>query len=219
MSPLFRRRSLHNAASPRRTAVAGALLAIALAAGAAVFTPRETPATPASVAMAADVFAADAVVEMPDWLKNDMTRLVAAGDRWITDNGAYRSVNEPADAYGLEWQWGLGNQSVTGRLFGLASGREIGTYWQFRIYWHAGRREAVALQWGVDGTVGEGTSRQTGNGDEIEMIQTFTGPDGSSSRTRHLATTTETVHDTRSFDFADGQWKPRRNYVWHRRPR
>lgn len=154
----------------------------------------------------------------PEWLLGEMRRLVTDGEAWIADNVAYVSSDEPWEEYGLEWRWEADSTSITGRLFGLVGGEDRATFWELRLSWD--ERRQVARIWQKHARrelVGDGTLRPTGNGTETEGIQTFTGPDGASSRVRHLATTTEDTHDTRSFDWVDGEWQPRRHYVWKKR--
>lgn len=175
-----------------------------------------TAALMAAALLAAPVAPAEAQQSVPGWLQQEMSELTAGSGRWITDNSQYRSDAEPFDQYGLEWKWGIGRQSITGRLFGLRAGREVATFWEFRLYWHPGRGEALLVQWGGDGRLGEGPMRPTGNGVETEAVQVFHAPDGSSSRTRHLTVTESGEHRTRSFSEADGKWVPDRTYTWKR---
>jgi hypothetical protein len=154
---------------------------------------------------------------IPGWLVAHMTAMTAAGGTWITDNARYRSDDEPAEAYGITWQWGPGRQSMVGRLFGRAGGRDLGTYWEFRVYWHPSRRVAVIAQYGAGGAIGEGPMREVGP-NATESDQTFWGPDGAESRVRHELTLDGDEHTTRSYDWKDGRWEPRRTYVWRRTP-
>jgi hypothetical protein len=154
--------------------------------------------------------------DVPAWLATEWSRLTAGNGVWTTDNSQWRSANEPWDQYATEWKWGIGRKSLTGRLYGIRDGREGATFWQFRIYWQPEKREAIMLQFGGDGTVGEGTTRSIGP-DATESIQTFTAPDGSTTQLRHVSTLSDTVHDTQSFDRVDGEWQARRRYIWHHR--
>jgi hypothetical protein len=40
------------------------------------------------------------------------------------------------DAYGITWEWGLNKKSPVDRLYGLRDGKEVGTFWEFREFWH-----------------------------------------------------------------------------------
>lgn len=156
---------------------------------------------------------------IPSWLRNHMSFLARDGGRWITDNSGYRAEGEPFDGYGIEWRWGLGELSLTGRLFGLQDGEEQGTFWEFRTVWHPGLGQAMAYQFGASGVVGEGIIEHTGAG-QTRMTQTFHGIDGSSFTVGHESEDApDGTHITKSFDIQpDGSWKPRRTYVWRRAP-
>ncbi len=151
---------------------------------------------------------------MPAWAKAEMQRMVGT---WLADNSAYQSTDEPIDAYGMEWQWGIGEQSLTGRLYGLRDGAEIGTFWEFRQFWHPGENQLLLYQFGANGTVGWGPLRQTAE-KENEMIQTFVGPDGHSSQVGHRTVfTSADEHVGSSFTVdADGTWTENRSYTWRR---
>jgi len=154
---------------------------------------------------------------MPAWLRHDMEQLVAGTGRWITDNSAYKSEGEPWDQYGIEWKWGFAKRSITGRLFGLKDGKNIGTFWDFHMVWHPGRNEAILFQWGSDGTMGEGPMKPDGKGGTA-MEQTFHAPDGGRTRVGHQSRFEGNRHITESFDIKEGAWVPRRTYVWVLQP-
>lgn len=161
---------------------------------------------------APDVAVSGATADPPAWLLTEMNHLVSHGGRWITDNSPWISDDEPWQQYGMEWRQGTEAGVITGRLFGLANGTEQ-TFWEFRMYWEEERQQAVIWQRGGDGTIGTGPLRPSGNG-EMEAIQVFTAPDGTTSTIRHLSTTTDETHATRSFQRVEGEWQPRRQYVW-----
>ena len=150
---------------------------------------------------------------MPDWARAHLQGMVRGSGRWIASNAEYMSADEPADAYGMEWQWTLGQQGLRGRLFGLRNGQEIGTYWEFRTYWHPGERRLVADQYGGNGTYGTGTITHRGD-DEFEVDQTFYQPDGSTFRALHRTLHEPTRHVGSSFNWIEGEWQPRRSYTW-----
>jgi hypothetical protein len=149
----------------------------------------------------------------PEWVPAYMADAIGT---WVTDNRAYRSEQEPADAYGIEWSWGLGRRSLVGRLYGLQNGREIGTFWEFREYWHPADGQLVTSQFGADGTVGIGPHTRLANG-SMEMVQRFSSPDGREWRTAHRSERRGDELTTRSFDVGpDGTWTDRRVYTWRR---
>ena len=151
---------------------------------------------------------------LPKWLRDHMDFMTRDGGRWIADNSKYRSEQEPIDAYGTEWSWGIGRASMTGRLFGLKEGREVATFWEFRLMWHPGKKRAFLYQFGGDGRLGEGSMTSIEGGTEHE--QTFYMTDGSTLRARHRSLENGDENRTESFEWQDGEWAPRRSYVWRR---
>ncbi len=160
-----------------------------------------------------------APTEPPDWFRAQLEFLTRDGGRWTTDNTSYRSDDEPFDAYGTHWTWGIGQQGLRGELYGLRDGKKVATFWEFRTYWDPETKKARLLQRGGDGTVAHGTAEPLGeNGERSE--ETFTRPDGTSYRVGHESTREpDGTHTTQSFDIdADGKWTKRRLYRWKRQP-
>lgn len=151
----------------------------------------------------------------PAWFQEHMALMTAGGGRWLADNGTYRSDGEPFDAYGMEWDWGLGKKSLKGRLFGLSEGVEQDTFWEFRLYWDPAAAEAVALQFGADGTVGRGVLEDRGEG-ATASEQTFVSPAGVAREVRHETRTTRERQVTESFERQGDGWRADRSYVWKR---
>jgi hypothetical protein len=149
----------------------------------------------------------------PDWVREDMARMIG---RWVADNSAYQNAEEPFDAYGIEWTWGLGEKHVRGRLFGLIEGEEAGTFWEFVHFWHPGEQRVMVYQFGGDGTVGLGALERLGEG-RSELLQTFYRPDGAHWRGGHREEAREGERHSQSYDVSDdGIWTARRSYVWLR---
>jgi hypothetical protein len=136
---------------------------------------------------------------------------------WIASNQQYKSDLDPMDAYGITWEWGLNKKSLVGRLYGLRDGKEVGTFWEFREFWHPGEHRVIATQFGRDGTYGVGP-HDIGSDGTSEMLQTFFAPEeGAIRKIGHRAHLKGDVHTTSSFDVNDqDDWKPRRSYVWRR---
>lgn len=188
------------------------LAALALGGSTGTLVAQEPGGTGAASASAKDPAPAE-------WFVEHNAFLTQQGGRWITDNLAYKSDNEPYDEYGLEWRPGLGGKSITGRLFGLQDGKDIGTFWEFRIVWHPGEGQAYVHQFGGDGTYGVGTMERMAEG-KIRIVQDVFSPDGTRARIGHDSThgPGEWVHD-RSYDIAqDGTRKERRSYDWKLTP-
>ena len=153
----------------------------------------------------------------PGWFLEEIAVLTDGSGRWITDNAAYRSDQETYDAYGTEWTGSFGGTTMSGRLFGLENGKEAATFWEFRQYWHPTRGEVVVEQFGGGGTVGIGTMWR--DGDATKAQQTFHAVSGGSRQVGHVSSFADDgAHVTESFDIVDGEWTPRRKYVWHRAP-
>lgn len=151
----------------------------------------------------------------PEWFLAHIEHLTAEGGRWLTDNSEYRSVEEPYDAFGLEWEAGLGGVSLKGRLFALRDGAEVETFWELRSVWHPGEKRVHAYQWGGNGVYAEGTTVWT-EGDVLRTEQEFFGP-ASSFRVGHEEWVEDGKIHTVSYDIGvDGSWKKRRIYVWAR---
>lgn len=149
----------------------------------------------------------------PDWFLDEIELLTSGSGRWETDNAAYMSDDEPFDTYVTEWQSSFDGQTMTGRLFGLKSGEESVTFWEFRQYWHPVRQEAIVEQFGWGGVIGVGTIWR----EEAVTVsdQAFSAADGRQWRAGHRSYFPDNAtHVTDSFDIADGQWTARRSYTW-----
>jgi hypothetical protein len=183
----------------RLTLVAAALFSIA-----SVVLPRSPETRSAGT---------EAQQTKPAWVAAYMEAMIGT---WIADNAAYRSAEEPFDAFGIDWTWGIGKQSIVGRLYGLQSGRESGTFWEFREFWHPGEGQLLATQFSADGTYGVGPHHRKPDG-TMEMLQVFHGQTGPATRVGHRSELKGNEQTTHSFDVAaDGTWKPRRTYVWRK---
>lgn len=155
------------------------------------------------------------LAQPPAWFLEEIGALSADGGRWIADNSAFKSPEEPFEAYGIVWVAGFDGVTMTGRLFGIREGVETPAFWEFRQYWHPGAGEARLDQFGWGGVLGTGPmSRQ---GDLTVTDQIFYRPDGSSYREGHRARFSDSdTHVTESFDIVDGVWSARRKYTWKR---
>ncbi len=150
--------------------------------------------------------------KIPDWFLENMEQSIGS---WVTDNKTYKSKNEPFDQYGMDWKWGIGKQSITGKLYGLIKGKKQGTFWEFRQYWDFTKNQGIVVQYGSDGTVGIGPMTLKEE-NQTEMIQEFTNPNGNKNIHKHLSSLREGELITTSFDIQTNKtWKRRRSYIWH----
>ncbi len=155
------------------------------------------------------------VAGIPQWLHDHMDFVTRDGGKWITDNSSYKSDQEPFDSYSIQWEWGLGGASIKGKLYGLIGAVESATFWEFRLYWDAGKQQAIAMQFGGDGTVGYGPMWKIEDA-LFGIDQMFYSPDGSSFRARMSSTEDGDSQTTNGFDYDGNRPKPGRSYVWHR---
>lgn len=151
----------------------------------------------------------------PEWFLQEIAALTAGTGRWIADNSEYKSEQEPYDAFGTEWRASFDGTTMSGRLFGIKNGKEIGNFWEFRQYWHPERREATLEQFGWGGTIGIG--KMWHEGDTTKSDQTFYTIDGVASRSGHVSSFPDSdTYVTGSFDIEADEWTPRRTYTWRR---
>lgn len=150
---------------------------------------------------------------IPDWIQSKWAVLTQNEGIWIADNKKYKNVDEPFDEYGVQWEYGAGENHLKGRLFCIRDGKEIITVWNFTEFWDPRDSIVRVIQIGRNGTVGQGTIVQELNGKEREH-QVFTSPDGSSNESGHLSWMEDGLHYTQSFNIREGKWEKSRLYIW-----
>lgn len=136
---------------------------------------------------------------------------------WIADNSVYRNDQEPYAQFGIVWEWGIGRKSLKGRLYGLAGGRELGTFWEFHKYWDPAQNKVMVVQFGADGTMGIGPVEPIPADGIPELVQVFTEPGGTSHRSGHTAIwMNDSTHVTTSFvwNVESEEWIKQRSYTW-----
>ncbi len=157
----------------------------------------------------------DPPTTIPQWFIEDLKSNVGT---WIADNKAFESETEPYDSYGMQWRWGLGHTSMTGRLYGMSDGKEMGDFWQFRQYWDNQNNRAVIEQFGFQSVVGIGQLKPLGT-NQTESIQTFSMADGKSWQVKHVSKTGPHILETTSYNLDENkQWIKDRSYQWHKQP-
>ena len=153
--------------------------------------------------------------EIPDWVQQIWHQHTQGSGIWITDNSSYRSDQEPYDAYGMQWEWGIGKSSIKGRLYCIRDGMDVGTVWQFLNFWDPESQSEQMIQIGSNGTVGKGNFSLQANG-STKSVEHFITPDGNSFEAGHHSWFEEGQFHTQSYDIRKGQWTKRRKYVWKR---
>jgi hypothetical protein len=152
----------------------------------------------------------------PKWLVDHFTYMTEGTGCWIADNSPFKGENEPFDAYGTEWTWGVGKQSLKGRLFALRDNKEVATFWEFRVFWHPGKRKAFIQQFEAGGAFGVGEMRVIESKDSSINVteQDFYIPDGTDFLEMHHLVERKGEHETKSFRLEKGSWKLQRTYIW-----
>lgn len=152
----------------------------------------------------------------PAWLTAHFEYMTAETGRWIADNSRFKSEDEPFDAYGTQWSWGVGKKSIRGRLFALKDQKEAALFWEFRIFWHPGKQKAIIEQFSGSGIYAVGEMRVIESGESSVNIteQSFYVPNGMDFQEMHHLIERAGEHETRSFRLEKGSWKLQRIYIW-----
>ncbi len=147
------------------------------------------------------------------WFLQDLEKNIGS---WEADNSQYKSEDEPQEKYIMQWQWGIGKTSMTGRMYGIINGKETPNYWEFRHYWDNANNKAMLVQYGNAGVIGLGELILQKDG-SIQTIQKFSVPSGRNWSTKHSITNDGKTSLTTSFDKnKQGQWIKNRSYLWHK---
>ena len=147
---------------------------------------------------------------IPAWFAEHMQQMVGT---WETDNANYLNEHETWDAYGIIWEYGIGEMSINGRLYGIKDGERSGDFWEFKTFWNPEDGKVYAYRFGGNGTVGKGEMA------EEKMLQIFYNPDGTAYKVGHKAWFDDQGnHHTQSYNVSDvGDWEKRRYYVWKKK--
>lgn len=153
---------------------------------------------------------------LPAWLLAEWELRTEGGGHWVADNSANKSADEPYDAYGMEWTWGLGKKTLKGRLYAAQNGKDVGTLFEYRLAWHPGEKKVLLTQYGSDGTFAFGAVMPIGE-KRTEALQRFYAPDGSTFQVGHRVEINGDEMRIQSFTVSDGGvWTARRSYLWKR---
>jgi hypothetical protein len=150
---------------------------------------------------------------IPQWVIDHWAAHTAGDGVWQADNSAHKNEQEPFDAYGMKWEWGIGKKSLKGRLYCIQEGKDVGTVWEFLNYWDPNTQNHRMVQLGSDGTLGQGeiTLQEDGTTRSAEQ---FKSPAGGGFEVGHHIWFEAGEMYTQSYNIAEGEWTKRRLYIW-----
>lgn len=151
--------------------------------------------------------------DIPDWYLEEMQRLVGT---WITSNQDYMDGTTINDAFGIEWKWGVGQKSLVGVLYGLREKQKTKEYWQFFQYWDSGKGKPIFIQVSAKGVQGVGHFERV-DSKHFQLVQIFTEPDGSTSKSGHKTQILKGYEISTSFNINEqDEWELNRTYTWYK---
>ncbi len=148
---------------------------------------------------------------IPDWVQNHFGFMTKDSGRWITDNSKFKSESEPFDQYAVEFTWGIGKQSIKGRLLALKDTKEVGMFWEYLALWHPAEKRVVFQQFGGTGVFGTGEMRAVESAEgkfENHTELTFYARDGTSWKDLHILTEGKDEYTAESFGFKVSESMP-----------
>lgn len=150
---------------------------------------------------------------IPQWVLENWETQTKGSGIWITDNSKYKSEQEPFDAYGMEWNWGIGKQNIKGRLYCIKEGKDVGTVWEFLNFWSPETQEHRMVQIGSTGMIAQGSIVLEKDG-STKSAEKFVNPAGGSFEAGHHSWFENGAMHTQSFDIVNDNWSKRRFYIW-----
>ena len=154
---------------------------------------------------------------IPQEVRDSWAMYTKNGGIWITENSQYKNDQEPFDAYGMEWEWGLGQSHIKGRLYCIQDGKDVGTVWQFLNFWDPQNQEEKIIQIGSTGMIGQGSISYQDDGSS-KSSEKFVNPDGGSFESGHHSWFKDGALHTQSYDINNNKWTKRRFYIWKQNP-
>jgi hypothetical protein len=151
-----------------------------------------------------------AMAQTPSWYEDEMNRMVGT---WVADNSAYSNEQETDDAYAIHWDWGAGQKSLLGELYGMKDKKKTNSYWQFFQFWDAKEKKARVIQVSPWGVKGEGFLQQE-DSTHTRMQQVFVMPDGQTYESGHTTEIGDKMEITTSYNIREGEWVANRTYTW-----
>lgn len=148
---------------------------------------------------------------IPSKVLSDWDNMTKDGGTWITEDntGEY-------DAWGMQFSWGLGKKSVNATLYAIKNNQNIGTIWNFKVYYHPVEKEIILEQWGSDGSYGRGDIQLFPDGNS-ENVTSFYNMDGTIFKLKHIQRIEGDIKFSNTFTInEDGAWQENQSYVWKR---
>lgn len=160
---------------------------------------------------------AQALPPLPAWYLEELdARSTGDSVMWVADNSAWKSEQEPFEAYGMRFWPTRDGRGLRGVLFGILNGQPMRVFTEFRVFWHPGQAgEARILSWNMWGGVGEGVMRPGESGSLLLESKDFSY-DGSFQMTRHATTRSPGTQVDQQQSLSNGQWVDGRRYIWKR---
>lgn len=149
--------------------------------------------------------------KVPQWFLNDIKKIQGV---WVADNSEYKSDQEPYTFYISEWELGIDNKSLIGKLYGKNELNQKFLFWEFRQYWDNELQKAIVIQFGNNNIIGKGDLYPFDN-KKMVSTQSFSMSDGRTWVEKHETTINKDIMITTSFEqLSDNSWKKKRTYKW-----
>ncbi len=148
---------------------------------------------------------------IPEKVLSEWDLLIKDGGVWISEDNT-----SDYDAWGMKFSWGLGKKSMEASLYAIKDSQNIGTLWNFKVYYHPVEKEIVLEQWGSDGSYGRGDIQLFVDGSS-ENVSSFYNVDGSVFKLKHVQKIEGDIKYSNTFTInKDGEWQESQSYVWKR---
>ena len=148
---------------------------------------------------------------IPEIVMADWEGLTRDGGVWISEDNT-----SGYDAWGMKFSWGLAKKSMNAVLYAIKGEQNVGTIWNFKVYYHPLEKEVIIDQWGGDGSFGHGNIKLLSNG-RSESVSSFFNIDGSVFRLKHVQKISgDTKYSETFITNGEGNWQKSQSYVWKR---
>lgn len=154
---------------------------------------------------------------IPEPIMDDWISMTRDGGNWITesitDAQGKKIENEQ---YGMKYTWGLGEKSVEATLYVVRDGKNAGTLFSFKFFYHPYEKKFLHHQYGSDGTLGIGETTILSD-HTSENIASIYLPNGQVIKVKHVQETKGDLKYQKTFLLdKSNNWYQDRSYVWKR---